>query len=78
MDDMHNERILKELQRISHLLVLSLTKEATKSETFELMNKVGFDTKEIADVANTSSESVRAILSQQRKQVTKNDKSKPS
>ncbi|MCZ6594508.1 MAG: sigma factor-like helix-turn-helix DNA-binding protein [Bacteroidetes bacterium] len=68
---MNNDKIIEELRNIKKLLALSLVKEQSQVEQIEFLSNVGFQPKEIAEVLNTSANSVRVTLSRIRKKSPK-------
>jgi DNA-binding CsgD family transcriptional regulator len=63
-----NEDILvKELQKISKLLVLNLADGKTNTEVIEMLSRIDFQPKEIAELLGTSANTVSVILSNLRK-----------
>jgi DNA-binding CsgD family transcriptional regulator len=81
MNESRGNEILQELQRISKLLALTVTRELEQQEKkVELLSGVGFHPKEIADLIGTNPNIVRAALSKIRKKAKtgKGKKVKPS
>jgi DNA-binding NarL/FixJ family response regulator len=70
MSEQEEKEILKELQRISRLLVIIAIKDQTQlQEKIAVLSKVGFENKDIADFCGTSPNAVRAALSNIRRKV---------
>ena len=61
MNESKENEILQELQRISKLLALMVTREMIQSERIEFFSNIGFRPKEIADLIGTKSNIVRAV-----------------
>ena len=68
MNASKNDLILEELQKITKLFVLSLTKDMNQTEAISIMSKIGFQPKEIAELLGTTANTVRVTLSKKRKQ----------
>ena len=64
---MNDERVVEELRMIKKLLALSLIKDLSQVEQIEFLSNAGFQPKEIAEIINTSANSVRVTLSRIRK-----------
>ena len=64
---MSDDKIIEELKDIKKLLALSLTKDQSKVEQIEFLSNVGFEPKEIAEIINTTANTVRVSLSRIRK-----------
>ena len=64
---MNDEKVIKELITIKKLLALSLIKDLSQVEQIEFLSNAGFQPKEIAEIINTSANSVRVTLSRIRK-----------
>lgn len=58
-----NEQLIAELRRISILLALNLTKGQPQSDQIEVLATVGFKPKEIADILDTTPNTVSVTLS---------------
>lgn len=72
-----NEEVLQELKRISKLLALSLIENKTlQMDKVEMLDRYGFQQKEIADLLRITPKNVGAHLSNIRKKVQKTSKSK--
>jgi len=72
-----NEEVLQELKRISKLLALSLIENKTlQSDKVEMLDRYGFQQKEIAGLLKITPRNVSAHLSNIRKKVQKASKSK--
>jgi len=81
MNKTKEEEILQELQRISKLLSLSVTRELKQQqEKVELLSSVGFRPIEIATITGIEANQVSAVLSNIKKkdQTGKKEKAKPS
>lgn len=68
MNASKNDLILEELQKITKLFVLSLTKDMNQTEAIAIMSKTGFQPKETAELLGTTANTVRVTLSKKRKQ----------
>lgn len=75
-----SEEILQELQRISKLLALTVTRELKQREKIELLSSIGFQPKEIANLIGTTPGTVSVTLVNIRKkaQTEKGKAVKPS
>ncbi len=80
MNEAKENEILQELQRISRLLSLTVTRDLKQQEKVELLYGVGFGLKEIADLIGTKPNIVSAVLSNIKKkaQTGKGKSTKPS
>jgi len=80
MNESKQNEILQELQRISKLLALTITRELKQKEKIELLYSIGFQPKEIADLIGTTSNTVSVTLVEIRKeaQTSKRKTVKPS
>lgn len=58
-----NEEILSEIKKMNKLLAIDLTRELKTDEKFELLSNAGFQPKEIADICNTTPNTMRVALS---------------
>ncbi|WKZ70870.1 MAG: hypothetical protein QY331_06355 [Melioribacteraceae bacterium] len=58
-----NEEILSEIKKMNKLLAIDLTRELKTDEKFELLSNAGFQPKEIADICNTTPNTVSVALS---------------
>ena len=68
MNKTTEEEILQELQRISKLLVSIATKDQTQQkDQIDTLSRVGFEPKEIADLLDTTPNTVSVALSQLKK-----------
>lgn len=77
MSDSNEELMLQELRRISKLLALSLIEDKTlQSEKIEMLDRYGFQQKEIADLLKTTPNTVSAHLSNIRKKIHKSQETK--
>jgi len=63
MNGTKDEEILQELQRISKLLVLMVTKDQTQKDRIALLSSIGFQPKEIANLLDTTPGTVSVTLS---------------
>jgi CRP-like cAMP-binding protein len=61
------KEILQELQRISKLLALDITKEMAQRDKIETLSNIGLQPKEIADLIGTTPGTVSVALVQIRK-----------
>ena len=68
------ESILKEIQRMSKLLALSIVKDLKTIDQFELLNNSGYQPKEIAELLGTTRNTVSVELSKLKKKQRKNKK----
>jgi len=80
MDESKGKEILQELQRISKLLALTVTREIKQREKIELLSGIGFQPKEIANLIGTTPGTVSVTLVDIRKkaQTGKGKTVKPS
>jgi len=80
MDESKENEILQELQRISKLLALTVTRELKQREKIELLSSIGFQPKEIANLIGTTPGTVSVTLVNIRKkaQTEKGKAVKPS
>jgi len=80
MNESKEEGILQELQRISKLLALTVTRELKQREKIELLSSIGFQPKEIANLIGTTPGTVSVTLVNIRKkaQTEKGKAVKPS
>ena len=62
-----DNEILGELQKISKLLVLNLSEGKTNTEVIEILGRIGFQPKDIAELLGTSPNTVSVTLSKARK-----------
>lgn len=62
-----NEQLVIELRRISVLLALNLAKGQSQREQIYILARVGFQPKEIADILDTTANTVSVALSRSRK-----------
>jgi len=67
MNNSKEEEILRELQRITKLLVLTATKDQSQSDRIVVLSNIGFRPKEIAELLGTTSNAVSVTLSVIRK-----------
>lgn len=63
MNGPKEEEILRELRRISKLLVLTATKDQTQKDRIVLLSRIGFEPKDIASLLGTTSGTVSVTLS---------------
>jgi hypothetical protein len=68
---MNNDLILGELKKMNTLLALLVTKGNSQSEKIEMLSRVGFTPKEIADYIGTTSNTVSVALNAMKKKVKK-------
>lgn len=66
-----DEKTLFELQRISRMLALNLVKDLKTSEKYLMLNNAGFQPKEIAEILDTTPNTVRVELSKLKKKAKK-------
>lgn len=80
MNESEENEILQELQRISKLLALTVTRELKQREKIELLSSIGFQPKEIANLIGTTPGTVSVTLVDIRKkaQTGKGKAVKPS
>ena len=81
MDESKEKEILQELQRISKLLALTVTRELKQQqEKVKLLSDVGFRPIEIANITGIEANQVSAVLSNIKKktQTGKGKSTKPS
>ena len=81
MNEPKENEILQELQRISKLLALTVTRELKQqTEKIELLSSIGFQPKEIAGLLGTTPGTVSVALARFKKeaQTGKGKKVKPS
>jgi len=64
---MNDEKVIEELRTIKKLLAFSLIKDLSQVEQIQFLSNSGFQPKEIAEILNTSANSVRVTLSRIRK-----------
>lgn len=62
MNESKENEILQELQRISKLLSLTVTRELKQREKIELLSSIGFQPREIADLIGTTPGTVSVTL----------------
>lgn len=68
MSDSNEEQVLQELKRIGRLLALILIKDAAnKTEQIEMLDRYGFQAKDMADLLGSKLNIVTATLSRIRK-----------
>ena len=67
MSNVVNDEVLNELRRITKLLALMATKDHDQMDQVVTLNKVGFTSKEIAEVLNINPSTVRTTLHRKRK-----------
>jgi DNA-binding CsgD family transcriptional regulator len=80
MNEQKDTETLQELQRISKLLALLVTRDLKQREKIELLSNSGFRPKEIADLIGTTPKIVSAELSNLKKKAKtgKGKAAKPS
>jgi hypothetical protein len=64
---MLDNEILNEMKKTNKLLVLLLTKDFSQTDKITIMNKAGFQPKEIADMIGTSNNVVSVTLNKIKK-----------
>jgi DNA-directed RNA polymerase specialized sigma24 family protein len=69
MPDSQAKIFEQKLDKLIRLFVFSLTMDKTQSEQISLLNKVGFQPKEIAEIIGTSANTVRVCLSRMKRRV---------
>ena len=62
-----NKQLVEELRRISILLALNLTEGQTQQEQIKILDRVGFQPKEIAKILETTPNTVSVALTRIRK-----------
>lgn len=62
-----NDELIIEIKRMSNLLALYLIKDMKTEVKFQLLNTAGFQAKEIAELCNTTPNTVSVALSKLRK-----------
>lgn len=75
MNDSKGEEILQELQRITKLLALTVTKGQIQKDQIVALSGIGFQPKEIAELLGTTPHTVSVTLSDIKKK-TKGQKGK--
>jgi len=63
-----NEDILNELRQIKKLLVLFSIKDLEQKNQIQMLNSIGFQPKEIAELIGTTANSVRVCLTRIKKE----------
>lgn len=58
-----DERLVNELRRISILLALNLTKDNTQTDQIQILARIGFKPKEVAEILGTTANTVSVTLS---------------
>jgi DNA-binding NarL/FixJ family response regulator len=58
-----------ELKRISRLLAEMIIRDVAQSDQIEILSKVGYQPREIADILGTTANTVRVTLANMRKKV---------
>ena len=66
-----DEKMLIELQRMSKLLALNLVKDLKSNEKFKILYNAGYQPKEIAEMLNTTPNTVSVELSKLKKNLTR-------
>ena len=64
---MNEDKIVEELKNIKRLLALSLIKDKNQTEQIKFLSDAGFQPKEIAEIINTSANTVRVTKTRIRK-----------
>ena len=67
MSNVGNDEVLNELRRITKLLAITATKDHDQMDQVVTLNKVGFTSKEIAEVLDINPSTVRTTLHRKRK-----------
>lgn len=67
MKNNNEDQVLLEIQKITKLLLLMVTKGQSQTDQIETLYKVGFQPKEIATFLGTTANTVRVTLSKSRK-----------
>lgn len=67
MDKPPHDELLKELKRITKLLVLIATKDQKQKEQIRILDSLNFQPKEIAELLGTTPNNVRVALHSLRK-----------
>lgn len=62
MNNSKEEKILRELQRITKLLVLTATKDQSQKDRIAVLSSIGFQPKEIANLLETTPGTVSVTL----------------
>jgi predicted transcriptional regulator len=64
---MNNDDILKEIRQIKKLLIVLCTKGVEQKEQIRILNSVGFQPKEIAELIGITANSVSVCLTRTKK-----------
>jgi DNA-binding CsgD family transcriptional regulator len=67
MSNQNDDLILAELKKITNLMLYNITKELSQTETINVMSKLGFQPKEIAEFLGTTGNTVRVTLARKKK-----------
>ena len=67
-------KMLLELQRMSKLLALNLVKDLKSTEKYKILYNAGYQPKEIAEILNTTPNTVSVELSKLKKNLRNNKK----
>ena len=67
MDEKNEKRILSELEKISKLLALNLIKGLNQREQIETLSGAGFQPREIAEIIETTPNTVSVTLAKSRR-----------
>ena len=73
-DEEFKKELLKKMDALIKLSTISSMKEKSQMEKVSVLNGMGFGPKEIANLINTSSNSVSVALNKLKKKSSKNDK----
>lgn len=74
MSERVNSEDLKVLERISRLLIELATKDMNQTEQIAMLSRVGYEPKEIANIVDTTANTVRVTLAHQRKKAKSSKK----
>lgn len=68
------DEFVEEIKKLNKLLILLLTKELPQNEKIAFLDKSGFQPKDIAEILNTTPNTVRVSLARIRKNSKKRNK----
>lgn len=68
------DELTEEIKKLNKLLILLLTKELSQNEKIIFLDKSGFQPKDIAEIINTTPNTVRVTLAKIRKNSNKRNK----
>lgn len=68
-----NDELIREIKKLNKLLILLLTKDLPQNEKIQFLDKSGFSPKDIAEIINTTPNTVRVTLARLRKGTKKSD-----